>query len=404
MLKGKTVLVGITGGIASYKMANCVSMLLKLGADVYVLMTQNATNFINPITFETLTGHKCIVDTFDRNFEFNVAHVSLAKKADVFLIAPATANVIGKIANGIADDMLTTTVMAFDKKVIIAPAMNTHMYHNPFFQENLKKLSSFGCEIIPPDSGYLACGDTGEGKMPSEETLIDYVLMELSHKKDMTGINVIISAGPTQEAIDPVRYITNHSTGKMGYALAWAAVRRGAGVTLVSGVTGLKKPRFVETIDVTSAEDMFNVFKNRFTNYDIIIKAAAVADYRPSEVSDQKIKKKEGDMSIALSRTPDIIKYMGENRRNGQFICGFSMETQNMVENSRAKLDKKHIDMIVANNLKVTGAGFGTDTNVVTIITKDSIKPLERMSKDEVSMAILDEILLKTNKDGGDQS
>ncbi|MCI1958888.1 MAG: bifunctional phosphopantothenoylcysteine decarboxylase/phosphopantothenate--cysteine ligase CoaBC [Clostridia bacterium] len=398
MLKGKTVLVGVTGGIASYKMANCVSMLIKLGADVHVLMTQNATNFINPITFETLTGNKCIVDTFDRNFQFNVAHVSLAKKADVFLISPATANIIGKIANGIADDMLTTTVMAFNKKVIIAPAMNTQMYHNPILQLNLQKLRKFGYEIIAPDSGRLACGDTGEGKMPAESVLVDYVLKELAHENDMSGLKVIISAGPTQEAMDPVRYITNHSSGKMGYELAKAAMRRGASVTLVSGVTNLEKPRFVETIDVISAQDMFEVFKSRFKDYDIIIKAAAVADYKPSVTADEKIKKKDSEMSISLSRTPDIIKYMGENRRDGQLICGFSMETQNMVENSRAKLDKKHIDMVVANNLKESGAGFGTDTNIVTIITKDSIKPLKCMSKEEVSMAILDEILINIKK------
>ncbi|MCI1930229.1 MAG: bifunctional phosphopantothenoylcysteine decarboxylase/phosphopantothenate--cysteine ligase CoaBC [Clostridia bacterium] len=398
MLKGKTVLVGVTGGIASYKMANCVSMLIKLGADVHVLMTQNATNFINPITFETLTGNKCIVDTFDRNFQFNVAHVSLAKKADVFLISPATANIIGKIANGIADDMLTTTVMAFNKKVIIAPAMNTQMYHNPILQLNLQKLRKFGYEIIAPDSGRLACGDTGEGKMPAESVLVDYVLKELAHENDMSGLKVIISAGPTQEAMDPVRYITNHSSGKMGYELAKAAMRRGASVTLVSGVTNLEKPRFVETIDVISAQDMFEVFKSRFKDYDIIIKAAAVADYKPSVTADEKIKKKDSEMSISLSRTPDIIKYMGENRRDGQLICGFSMETQNMVENSRTKLDKKHIDMVVANNLKESGAGFGTDTNIVTIITKDSIKPLKCMSKEEVSMAILDEILINIKK------
>lgn len=398
MLKGKTVLVGVTGGIASYKMANCVSMLIKLGADVHVLMTQNATNFINPITFETLTGNKCIIDTFDRNFQFNVAHVSLAKKADVFLISPATANVIGKIANGIADDMLTTTVMAFNKKVIIAPAMNTQMYRNPILQDNLQKLEKFGYEIILPDSGYLACGDTGEGKMPAENVLVDYVLKELAHEKDMNGMKVIISAGPTQEAIDPVRCITNHSTGKMGYELAKAAMRRGAFVTLVSGVTKLEKPRFVETVDVVSAKDMFDVFKNRFKDYDIIIKAAAVADYRPTQTADEKIKKKDSDMSISLARTTDIIKYMGENRRDGQMICGFSMETQNMVENSRAKLEKKHIDMVVANNLKESGAGFGTDTNIVTIITKDSTMPLKCMSKEEVSMAILDEILINMKK------
>ena len=395
MLKGKTVLVCVSGGIASYKMANCVSMLVKLHADVHVIMTKNATNFINPITFETLTSHKCIVDTFDRNFEFNVSHVSLGKKADVCLVSPATANVIGKIANGIADDMLTTTVMACRCKVMIAPAMNTAMYHNPIVQDNIEKLKRFRYELIAPDSGYLACGDTGEGKMPSEEVLVDYILHEAAYKKDMKGLKVIVSAGPTMEAIDPVRYISNHSSGKMGYELAKAASRRGAEVTLVSGKTNIRPPEFVDVVNVVSAQDMFNVFKEKYMDYDIIIKAAAVADYKPAHTASEKIKKKDGDMTIELCRNEDIIKYMGHNKRKGQFICGFSMETQNMIENSRAKIDKKNIDMIVANNLKQSGAGFGTDTNIVTIITKDETIQLEKMPKEEVSVKILDFILKK---------
>lgn len=398
MLKGKTVLVGVSGGIAAYKMANCVSMLLKQGANVKVIMTENACQFITPITFETLTGDKCMVDTFDRNFKFDVAHISLAKAADVFLIAPATANVIGKMANGIADDMLTTTALACKCPKIIAPAMNTAMYQNNIVQDNLHKLQHYGFTVIKPDSGHLACGDTGEGKMPSEETLVEYVIHEIAHEKDMVGKNVIVSAGPTQEAIDPVRYITNHSTGKMGYEIAKAAARRGAKVTLVSGRTSLKAPLFVETINVVSAGDMFEAFKSRFKDNDIIIKAAAVADYKPKTVAENKIKKKDGDMSIDMDRTTDIIKYMGENRRKGQFICGFSMETENMLENSRAKLKRKNIDMIVANNLKVKGAGFGTDTNIVTMITHDDEKQLEIMSKDEVADKILDEILKKMEK------
>ncbi|MBR5468458.1 MAG: bifunctional phosphopantothenoylcysteine decarboxylase/phosphopantothenate--cysteine ligase CoaBC [Firmicutes bacterium] len=395
MLKGKTVLVGVSGGIASYKMANCVSMLLKLGAEVHVLMTENACNFINPITFETLTNNKCIVDTFDRNFQFHVAHVSLAKKADVFLIAPATANVIGKLANGIADDMLTTTALACRGQIIVAPAMNTAMYQNRIVQDNIEKLKHFGFKIVTPDSGYLACGDTGEGKMPSEEVLIEHVIQEIAYEKDMVGKKLIVSAGPTQEALDPVRYITNHSTGKMGYEIAKAATRRGAEVTLVSGKTNLKAPMFVNTINIRSAQDMFEAFRDNFENNDIVIKAAAVADYRPKTVADNKIKKKDGDMVIELDRTMDIIKYMGENRKEGQFICGFSMETENMIENSKAKLIKKNIDMIIANNLKQSGAGFGTDTNVVTIITREEEKQLEIMTKEEVANRILDEIMAK---------
>ncbi len=395
LLKGKTVLVGVTGGIAAYKMANCVSKLIKLGADVHVIMTKNACNFITPITFETLTNNKCIVDTFDRNFQFHVAHVSLGKKADICLVSPATADVIGKIANGIADDMLTTTVMACRCKVLIAPAMNTAMYKNPIVQDNIEKLKRFGYEIIKPDSGYLACGDTGDGKMPDEETLIEHILYHAAYAKDMAGKNVIVSAGPTMEALDPVRYITNHSTGKMGYEIAKAASRRGANVTLVSGKTNLTPPLFVNTINIKSAQDMFEAFRDNFLDNDIIIKAAAVADYRPKTVADNKIKKKDGDMKIELDRTIDIIKYMGENRREDQFICGFSMETENMIENSRAKLDKKKIDMIAANNLKQEGAGFGTDTNIITLITREETKELELMTKEEAANAILDEILSK---------
>lgn len=397
MLKGKTVVIGVGGGIAAYKMANCVSKLKKLNADVHVIMTENATNFINPITFETLTGNKCLVDTFDRNFQFHVAHVSLGKKADVMLIAPATANVIGKIANGIADDMLTTTAMAMHCKVIISPAMNTAMYNNPIVQDNIKKLENYNYKIIKPDSGYLACGDTGDGKMPDEEVLIEYIIQEIAYEKDMVGQRVIISAGPTQEAIDPVRFISNHSTGKMGYDLAIACARRGAKVTLVSGKTNLKPPMFMEVVNVTSAEEMFLAFKNRFLENDIVIKAAAVADYRPINVSDEKIKKKDDDMSIKLTRNTDIIKYMGENRREGQFLCGFSMETENMIENSKAKLKKKNIDMIIANNLKQSGAGFGTDTNIVTIITETQEEELEIMTKEKVAHKIITEILKTKN-------
>lgn len=393
MLKGKTVVLGVTGSIAAYKMANVASMLVKLHADVHVIMTQNACQFITPVTFETLTGNKCMVDTFDRNFQFHVAHVSIAKKADVMLIAPASANVIGKLANGIADDMLTTTAMACTCKTIIAPAMNTNMYHNPILQDNLKKLEGYGYEIIAPEKGLLACRDIGDGKMPSEDVLVGHIIREIAYEKDLTGMKVIVTAGPTQESIDPVRYITNHSTGKMGYELAKAAMLRGAEVTLVSGVTMLEKPLFVDFVQVTSAGDMFEAMKARFLDNDIIIKAAAVADYKPKNYNDEKTKKKDGDMSIELDRTQDILKYMGEHRREGQFYCGFSMETQNMLENSRVKLDKKNIDMVVANNLKVAGSGFGTDTNVVTMISKQEEIELELLTKEEVAHKILDEIL-----------
>ena len=393
MLKGKTVVLGVTGSIAAYKMANVASMLVKMHADVHVIMTQNACQFITPVTFETLTGNKCMVDTFDRNFQFHVAHVSIAKKADVVLVAPASANVIGKLANGIADDMLTTTVMACTCKIILAPAMNTNMYHNPILQDNLKKLAGYGYEIIAPAKGMLACRDEGDGKMPSEDVLVAHIVREIAYEKDLAGMKVIVTAGPTQESVDPVRYITNHSTGKMGYELAKAAMLRGAEVTLVSGVTSLAKPLFIDYVQVRSAGDMFEAMKARFLDNDIIIKAAAVADYTPSTYNEEKTKKKDDDMSIPLTRTQDILKYMGENRREGQFYCGFSMETQNMLENSRVKLTKKNIDMVVANNLKVAGSGFGTDTNVVTMISKEEEIELELLTKEEVAHKILDQIL-----------
>ena len=393
MLKGKTVVLGVTGSIAAYKMANVASMLVKLHADVHVIMTENACQFITPVTFETLTGNKCMVDTFDRNFQFHVAHISIAKKADVLLVAPASANVIGKLANGIADDMLTTTAMACTCQKIVAPAMNTNMYHNPILQYNLKKLEGYGFTVIAPEKGLLACRDIGDGKMPSEDVLVGHILREIAHEKDLAGMKVIVTAGPTQESVDPVRYITNHSTGKMGYELAKAAMLRGAEVTLVSGVTNLEPPMFVDYVQVKSAGDMFEAMKSRFLDNDIIIKAAAVADYKPKSYSDEKTKKKDGEMSIELDRTQDILKYLGEHRREGQFYCGFSMETQNMLENSRVKLDKKNIDMVVANNLKIAGSGFGTDTNVVTMISKEEEIQLELLSKAEVAHKILDEIL-----------
>lgn len=393
MLKGKTVVLGVTGSIAAYKMANVASMLVKLHADVHVIMTENACQFITPVTFETLTGNKCMVDTFDRNFQFHVAHISIAKKADVLLVAPASANVIGKLANGIADDMLTTTAMACTCQKIVAPAMNTNMYHNPILQDNLKKLEGYGFTVIAPEKGVLACRDIGDGKMPSEDVLVGYILREIAHEKDLAGMKVIVTAGSTQESVDPVRYITNHSTGKMGYELAKAAMLRGAEVTLVSGVTNLEPPMFVDYVQVKSAGDMFEAMKSRFLDNDIIIKAAAVADYKPKSYSDEKTKKKDGEMSIELDRTQDILKYLGEHRREGQFYCGFSMETQNMLENSRVKLDKKNIDMVVANNLKIAGSGFGTDTNVVTMISKEEEIQLELLSKAEVAHKILDEIL-----------
>lgn len=400
MLTGKTVVLGVTGSIAAYKMANLASMLGKLHADVHVLMTKNATNFIHPITFETLTNHKCLIDTFDRNFQYNVEHVALAKQADVVLIAPASANVIGKLANGIADDMLTTTVMACKCKKILAPAMNTNMYENPIVQDNLRKLQEFDFEIIDPAVGLLACKDVGAGKLPSEEVLLDSILQEIRFAKDLSGKRVMITAGPTVEAIDPVRYITNHSSGKMGYALANVAVQRGAEVTLVSGPVNIEPPRFVELVSVQSAEDMFEAVTSRAAEQDIIIKAAAVADYTPVTVASEKIKKREGDNRISLKRTKDILAYLGEHRTEGQFLCGFSMETENMLENSRRKLEKKHLDMIVANNLKVEGAGFGVDTNVVTLITREGERELPQMAKEEVAVQIIDAILEEIKTDG----
>ena len=393
MLKGKTVLLGVSGSIAAYKTAYLASALKKLDADVHVLMTQNATNFINPITFETLTGNKCLVDTFDRNFEFSVEHVSLAKQADVVMIAPASANVIGKLAHGIADDMLTTTVMACKCKKIVAPAMNTNMFENPVVQDNLKLLTHYGYEVISPATGYLACGDTGTGKMPEPQELLEYILQEIEYEKDMQGLKVLVTAGPTQEAIDPVRYITNHSTGKMGYAIAKMAARRGAEVTLVAGQTALETQRFVDTVSVRSAKDMYEAVTSRAAEQDIIIKAAAVADYRPKYVSDHKMKKNDGDLVIELERTDDILASLGDNRRPGQFLCGFAMETENLLENSRKKLKKKHLDMIVANSLRTEGAGFGGDTNVVTMITESEEISLGKMTKEETASHILDQIM-----------
>ncbi len=393
MLKGKNVLLGVTGSIAAYKIASLASALKKLHCNVDVIMTQNATNFINPITFETLTGNKCIVDTFDRNFQFNVEHVSLAKKADVVMVAPASANFIGKAACGIADDMLTTTWMACKCKKIVAPAMNTNMYTNEIVQDNIKRLEKFGVEVIKPANGYLACGDVGEGKMPEPEVLLDYILREIAYEKDMSGLKVVVTAGATQEAIDPVRYITNHSTGKMGYAVAENAMLRGADVTLVTGRTALPDVPFVKMVKIVSAQDMFDAVTEAAKDADIVVKAAAVADYKPAVVAENKIKKKDGDMSIALERTKDILGTLGANKKEGQFLCGFSMETENMLENSKGKLERKNLDMIIANNVKVAGAGFGTDTNVVTIITKDEVKELEIMSKDDVAKVIFDCIM-----------
>ena len=393
MLKGKTVLLGVTGSIAAYKIAYLASALKKLHAQVHVLMTQNATNFINPITFETLTGNKCLVDTFDRNFQFSVEHVSIAKQADVVMIAPASANVIGKLAHGIADDMLTTTIMACKCKKIVSPAMNTNMYEKPIVQDNLAILQHYGYEVIEPASGYLACGDTGAGKMPEPEMLLDYILREIAKEKDLLGRKVLVTAGPTQEAIDPVRYITNHSSGKMGYALAKAAMLRGADVTLVSGPCAIEPPPFVKLVPVVTAKEMFDAVTSVSFEQDIIIKAAAVADYRPANVYEDKVKKHEEQMSIKLEKTDDILGYLGEHRLPGQFLCGFSMETQNMLGNSRAKLGKKHLDMVAANNLKVAGAGFQGDTNVLTLITQDEDVSLQLMSKEDAANVILDKIL-----------
>ncbi len=399
MLKGKTVILGVCGGIAAYKIPNLASMLVKSGANVHVLMTENAAQFITAVTFETLTGHKCIIDTFDRNFEFNVEHVSLAKQADVFLAAPATANVIGKLAHGICDDMLTTTAMACKCPMLIAPAMNTRMYENPILQDNLDILRKYGMTVIDPAAGRLACGDTGAGKMPEPEELFDYICQAIEYPKDLAGKKVLVTAGPTREALDPVRFITNHSTGKMGYALAKAAARRGAEVTLVSGPVSIPAPRFVKVVPVESAREMFEAVTSLALEQDAVIKAAAVADYRPAEVASEKIKKSDGSMSIPMERTDDILAWLGAHRQPGQFLCGFSMETENLLENSRKKLEKKKIDMIAANSLKEPGAGFGVDTNVVTLITKDGQEALARMSKEETAHRILDRIFGVENAD-----
>lgn len=398
ILEGKVVTLGVTGSIAAYKMANVASMLIKLGAEVHVIMTKNATNFINPITFETLTNSKCLVDTFDRNFEFHVSHVNLGQKSDVMLIAPASANIIAKMAYGIADDMLSTTVLAATCKKIVSPAMNTHMYHNKIVQDNIEKLKEYGFEIIEPAKGMLACRDIGDGKLPDEQTLVNYVLKEIAHEKDLQGMNVMVTAGATMEAIDPVRYITNHSSGKMGYAIARNAMLRGANVTLVSANSSEEVPPFVELIKVKSAKDMFEAVKEKSSEMDFIIKAAAVSDYTPIDVSDEKIKKKDGDLSIKLKRTDDILMYLGENKKENQVLCGFAMETQNLIDNAKAKLKKKNADIIVANCLKEEGAGFKGDTNKVTFLTKDNIEKKELMSKDEVSEILLDKLLEIKNK------
>lgn len=395
MLKGKTIVLGVTGGIAAYKSAMLTSLLVKAGATVQVIMTKNAQEFIAPLTFEALTNQRCLTDTFDRNHEYSTEHVALAKRADAFIIAPATANVIAKLAHGLADDMLTTTFLACDCPKIVAPAMNTKMYDNPITQENIEFLKKHGIEIAEPASGRLACGDVGAGKMLEPDVLLQYVLKACAYPKDMAGLKVLVTAGPTQEKIDPVRYVTNHSTGKMGYSIAKVCAFRGAKVTLVSGKTALTPPMFVDTVPITSARDMYEAVTERSSQMDIIIKAAAVADYRPKNTSDEKIKKKGDDMTIEMERTDDILGYLGSHKKEGQFLCGFSMETQNMLENSQAKLVKKNVDMIVANNLKVKGAGFGTDTNIVTIITKDEIKELDILSKDEVADRILGEILAR---------
>ncbi len=395
MLKGKTVVLGVTGSIAAYKMANLTSMLIKLHCDVHVIMTKNATNIINPITFETLTGHKCLVDTFDRNFNYNIEHVALGDKADLMLVAPASANVIGKLAGGIADDMLTTTALACRCRKLVTPAMNTNMYENPIVQHNLQRLREFGMEVIEPDTGILACKAVGKGKLPSEEILLEYILREIHLEKDLEGKKVLVTAGATREAIDPVRFITNHSTGKMGYALAKVAMYRGAEVTLVSAPTQLQPPICVKLVRVESAEDMFREVKKLAPDMDIIIKAAAVADFTPVEYHEEKIKKKEGESTLELKRTQDILAYLGARRRQGQYICGFSMETENMIENSQQKLKDKHVDLIVANNLNTEGAGFASDTNIVTLIMEEELVELPCMSKEEVAATIFDVIVKK---------
>lgn len=395
MLKGKTILLGVSGSIAAYKIASLASMLVKQHADVHVIMTENATNFINPITFETLTGNKCLVDTFDRNFEFQVEHVSLAKRADIALVAPASANVIGKMAHGIADDMLTTTLLACKAPILVSPAMNTNMYENPVVQDNLCTLQAYGMKVIAPADGHLACGDTGAGKMPEPETLFAHIEAEIACEKDLVGKKVLVTAGATQEALDPVRYLTNHSTGKMGYAIAKAAMLRGAQVTLVSAPVNLTPPLLVDIVPVVSAQDMYEAVESRFDDADILIMAAAVADYRPMEFVDHKIKKKDGDNTLLLARTTDILGTICARKRADQFVCGFSMETDDLISNSRTKLEKKHLDMIAANNLRVQGAGFGTETNVVTLICPDGMTELPLLSKLEVAHRILDQITRK---------
>lgn len=404
MLNGKTVVLGVTGSIAAYKMANVASALVKEGADVHVVMTKNATNFINPITFETLTNNKCLVDTFDRNFQFHVAHVSLSQKADVFMIAPASANIIGKLANGIADDMLSTMALAASCKIIVAPAMNTHMYENKIVQDNLDKLKKFGFEVIEPAAGRLACGDVGAGKLPGENILLDYIRREIEFPKDMAGLKVLVTAGPTVEKIDPVRYITNHSSGKMGYAVAEIASKRGADVTLISGPVHIEPPAFVKIVNIQSADDMYNAVMDNLSDCDILVKAAAVADYTVPNASDEKIKKKNDDLSLALSKTKDILKAVGERKTDRQIICGFSMETSNLIENSKKKLVSKNCDMIIANNLKDDGAGFGVDTNKVTIITENNADSLDVMTKKETAEKILDAALslLKSKRECDD--
>lgn len=397
MLKGKCVVLGVTGSIAAYKIAGLASALKKLHADVEVIMTQNATQFINPITFETLTGNKCLVDTFDRNFSFSVEHIAIAKKADVFLVAPASANVIAKMAHGIADDMLTTTILACKCPKIISPAMNTGMFENEIVQDNLKILKKYGMQVVEPATGYLACGDTGAGKMPEPEVLLQYILREIAYEKDLVGKRVLVTAGPTREAIDPVRFITNHSTGRMGYAIAKMAMLRGAAVTLVSGPVAIEPPMFVDTIAVESAQEMYEVVMAHAKEADIIIKSAAVADYAPAQVSSEKIKKSEGDASIPLTRTKDILAALGEKKREDQFICGFAMETEHLLENATAKREKKNVDMIVANSIRQEGAGFGVDTNVATFITKEGLRSLPLMSKETLAMEILDEAMRTQN-------
>lgn len=401
MLKGKTVVLGVSGSIAAYKAANIASMLKKLEADVFVVMTKNAENIINPITFDSLTGHKCVSDTFDRNHEFNIEHIALADRADVMCIAPASANIIGKLANGIADDMLSTTAMAMDCPIIVSPAMNTKMYNNPVLQDNLKKLEGYGMTIIPPDDGRLACGAVGSGKMPSEQVIVDYILRAIAKEKDLEGKKILVTAGATREAIDPVRFVTNHSTGKMGYAIAKAAMLRGAEVTLVSAHADIEVPPFVNVINVVSAADMFEAVADNYKKNDIIIKAAAVADYTPSATASEKIKKSDGVMTLEFARTRDILKWLGENKNDGQVVCGFSMETQNVLENSTAKLKKKNVDMIAANSLREAGAGFGTDTNHLTLISKGGAIDIPMMSKEKAADILLDKLLEIYNQKNG---